>query len=197
MSEIDVESRLLGGTEDDQKKFGTYKEHFYRLREQFRALMVAGAANPITFENMFYAVLSGLENKRLHAERRIKELERKLEWCRAEQHAASQDIAMLEAIVRNQVQTAKGGVEMPPNEPTDRPTDKEVLATICICGCQDEEDASNCDCKCHTACFCEDERCAVCPGIKAAKEAEEKPPKRKRLTKKSGPQPKAKKKANR
>ena len=75
-------------------------------------------------------------------------------------------------------------------------TDTKMLKTICICGCVDAEDASRCDCDCHSVGYCEDVRCAVCPAKKeAAKDKPKKKPAKKKAAKKTTRKKAAKKPA--
>lgn len=182
----DVDSMLTGGTEDDQKKNGTFQTNFQTLKGGLQRLL-EGGVDPHHIEEIFMTLLRGFENERLSCERNIKKLERQIEWERAKQHACAQHAALLLGIVGVQLGRKESQqAQMPQNDPSPVLTDKELLKTICICGCRDEEDAANCDCPCHHGGFCENPRCSVCPGKKAAIEASEQETKtRKKTTTKS------------
>ena len=59
---MDIESLVRAGTENDQKKHGTYKENFFAMRGLLRDLMVSGAANHETYQSILITLLSDFEN---------------------------------------------------------------------------------------------------------------------------------------
>lgn len=182
-----VESKMTGGTEDDQKKNGTFQTQFQRLRLQLRDL-TEGGVDPKDVEEVFMTLLRGFENQRLSHQRNIRKLERQIEWERAQEHACSQHAALMLGTIGVQITRKQSGqAAMPSDTPQDRISDTELLKTICICGCQDEEDAADCDCPCHTdKGYCENPKCSVCPPKKEeAEKISKKKPTRKPRAKKS------------
>lgn len=200
MAEPEVEGVVKEGTTGDQKKMGTFKMHLQELQVHFRDLMMEGIAEPRVFEKTLEDFLRQFETIRISQEREIRRLETQMAYCRARQRAASEHanlvLAILTTNVNQVIQAHKdsGGIASRPPEstlPEDIVSDTDLLKTICICGCRDEEDAASCDCPCHTVGYCDDIRCAVCPD---KKEAAAKAPKKK-VAKKKAPRKKATKKS--
>ena len=190
MAEQDTEGVVKEGTAGDQKKMGTFKMHLQELQTHFRDLMVEGVTEPRVFEKTLEDFLRQFETIRVVQEREIRRLETQMAYCRARQRAASEHANLILAILTTNVNRAiqanrdSGGTTSRPPEatlPEDVVSDTEMLKRICICGCVDEEDAARCDCDCHSAGYCDDERCAVCPDKKRVAEAS---PKKKKATKK-------------
>jgi len=169
-----VENIVKGGTADDQKKLGTAAGHIVAVRKQMQELMERGDATPELFEDTLMTILRSLEVERIEQERYIKDYERKIEFCRAKQQAASQYSSLVVGILMTKsrevrlprVDRGDGG------NGTTRITDKEMLQRICACGCVDEEDASKCDCVCHQGGYCDNPECVVCPARRLQDEAE-------------------------
>lgn len=189
------------GTTGDQKKMGTFKMHLQELQVHFRDLMEQGIADPRVYEKTMEDFLRQFETIRITQEREIRRLETQMAYCRARQRAASEHANLILAVLTTNVNQAirahkdSGGETSRAPEstlPEEVMTDTEMLKTICICGCVDEEDASQCDCACHSVGYCGDVRCAVCPDKKAA--AESKPKKKKVAKKKVAKKQAAKKK---
>jgi hypothetical protein len=179
MAETDVESSVAGGTHTDQKRYGTHNEQFARLSESFHELMKEGAADEKWFKTLCFTLLSGFEGVRTDQEAQIKQYEAKIAYCRARQESASMFANMLLGMVATQVQEAKtANVPEPiaaPGELADGTkvmTAEEVRQKYCICACQDDEDAENCECSCHKGVPCDDERCIVCQAKKVQVKAE-------------------------
>ena len=61
MTSVDVQSAVAGGTEDDQKKQGTHKEHFSQLSDRFRELIDRGAATPDRYKQLCFTLLKSFE----------------------------------------------------------------------------------------------------------------------------------------
>lgn len=206
MPEVDAASAVAGGTENDQKRLGTHKEHFSRLSDQFKELMEHGAATPERFKQLCFTLLKSFEGVRLDQEGQIKKYEANIAYCRATQQACSMFSNLLVGALATQVQEVKraeavGSAPLPAQIPGngDRVSDKEMLQRICICGCVDEEDAANCDCSCHQGEPCKDERCVVCQAKLALETSgRRQPPKpkapAKKTTRKKAPRKKAAKK---
>jgi len=182
-----VDSKLIGGTEDDQKKLGTFPSNFHALRMKLRQLEELGPDHE-AFEFLCQTLLRSFENERLTAERSIKELQRKIEWERARQHSASQHSALVLGILNMTVDKVKDKQPTEVAEPSAVITDTEALQIYCACGCTDDEDAAECDCPCHQGGFCDNPHCVVCPAKKTAAEAAKSKAKKKRSRR-----PKAKK----
>jgi len=162
-----------GSTGTDQKRHGSHKEHYAKLIDSFKELEALAAADGARFKTLVFTLLKAYETMRIEQEATIARLERQIEYCRAKQKSCSEFSDLLVGMVAVQVQEAKTAIPPAPAPSIDRaPSDKEVLKTICICGCQDDEDAANCDCRCHTEGYCDDERCAVCAAKKLALEQE-------------------------
>jgi len=169
--EIDRDSVIKEGTAGDQKRMGTYKMHQHELQVHFRDLMQAGISDSRVLEKALEEFLSKFETIRVTQEREIQRLEQQISYCRARQRAASEHanliLAILTTHVSRAVQSANAADGKVPS--SGAPTtpgiisDTEMLKTICICGCVDEDDASKCDCSCHSVGYCQDEKCAVCP----------------------------------
>lgn len=196
----DVESVVTEGTTGDQKKMGTFKMHLQELQVHFRDLMNEGIADPRVFEKTLEDFLRQFETIRISQEREIRRLETQMAYCRARQRAASEHANLVLAVLTTNVNQAiqahkdSGGlVSRPPEStlPEEIITDTEMLKRICICACVDEQDASRCDCACHTVGYCDDVRCAVCPAKKEAagntkaKKTTKKTTKKKKITKKA------------
>jgi len=164
------------GTTGDQKKMGTFKMHLQELQVHFRDLMLEGISEPRVYEKTMEDFLRQFETIRITQEREIRRLETQMAYCRARQRAASEHANLILAVLTTNVNQAikahkdSGGATSRAPEstlPEEVVTDTELLKTICICGCQDAEDAASCDCPCHTVGYCDDIRCAVCPSKKA------------------------------
>lgn len=186
MAEPEVEGVVKEGTAGDQKKLGTFKMHLQELQVHFRDLMAEGITEPRVFEKTMEDFLRQFETIRVVQEREIRRLETQIAYCRARQRAASEHANLILAILTTNVNQAiqayrdTGGASAKPPEsslPDEIISDTEMLKRICICGCVDEEDAARCDCNCHSVGYCDDPRCAVCPGKK-------KSPKKAKKTKK-------------
>lgn len=197
MRDVDVGSAIAGGTEDDQRKQGTHKEHFSRLSEQFHELVENGAATPDRYKQLCITLLKSFEAIRLEQETSIKNYEAKIAYCRATQQSCSLFSNLLVGIISSQVQEVKRAVQLghePPNPavPSNggRISDTEMLQRICICGCVDDEDASNCDCSCHKGEPCGQTGCVVCKalavqmGSEVAERRRVQPPKKQKTSKK-------------
>lgn len=198
--QVDHAAVVKEGTAGDQKRLGTYKMHQRELQTHFRDLMEAGISDPRVFEQTLLDFLRQFETIRVSQERQIAKYEQSIAYCRARQRAASEHANLILAILTTQVDhaiKAKGAGGNGEHKPGEDPpavktvTDTELLKTICMCGCQDEEDAARCDCMCHVVGYCEDVRCAVCPEKKAS---QEKKPPRKKSTKKASRKKTTKKK---
>lgn len=203
MPDVDVQSSVAGGTEEDQRKDGTHREHFSRLTDQFQKLVEYGAATPERYKQMCFTLLKSFEGVRLDQERQIKNFEAKIAYCRATQQNCSMFSNLLVGFMATQVQEA-GRAEalgMPsPSEETgngERISDTEMLRRICVCGCVDEEDAAQCECSCHSGKPCDLEHCVVCRAKKVQLASETsgrrrapvpKRPKKKRSRKKAVPE---------
>lgn len=178
MAEEVKEGVVKEGTAGDQKKLGTFKMHLQELQVHFRDLMAEGISEPRVFEKTLEDFLRQFETIRVSQEREIRRLETQMAYCRARQRAASEHANLILAVLTTNVNQAiqayrdTGGASAKPPEstlPEDVISDTEMLKSICICGCVDEEDAANCDCNCHTVGYCDDPRCAVCPDKKGKK----------------------------
>jgi hypothetical protein len=189
MAELDVDKAVRAGTSDDQKKRGTFNDHFVQLKYQFKALMDVGADDPEVYQAALMTLLRGFEGIRVEQERQIRDYEKKIAYCRAKQESCSMFASMLIGVLVTKVNEAKhaketGGVVYAPDG-TPRERDVDVVGKrVCICGCQDEEDEADCTCVCHSEKYCSDDRCLFCQGRRAADEANQKPAKKKAAKKK-------------
>jgi hypothetical protein len=172
-----IDSTINTRTEVDQKQGGTLKVHLTQLQKQFRELIAAGASNVDNYEKAMTLLLQGFEGIRVSTEAQITDHETKIAYLRAKQKACTEHANLLLSIMAVQVQEARaakrreddgGNGVSQPKDSIEPITDKEMLNTICICGCQDEIDAVGCKCKCHTNGVCDDEECKVCPVKKVA-----------------------------
>jgi hypothetical protein len=144
----------------------TYMQHVAKLKREFRELVSADGAGPETFESVLFQLLKSFETVRLKSERDIKELEEQIRALRYAQKNAEVFSKMLVGMVAKRTQEHLAGQEPEAVDPNARPIDTEVLKTICVCGCQDEEDAADCECSCHRGVPCDSEKCVVCAAKK-------------------------------
>jgi len=168
---------------NDQTKHGTNREKFLSLQSEFYKIIATGMATPESFEELLIRFLARIENVRLQAELEARRLEKLISFHEGTTRACVQLANLIVGIVEEhrknleaKVQTAT--LSEPDNlkkEPKkdDTPTDTELLQRICLCGCQDEEDARTCTCSCHTNAsgLCDNAACTSC----RAREAECKP----------------------
>jgi hypothetical protein len=182
MADIDHSAVIKEGTGGDQKRLGTFRLHQRELQAHFRDLMAEGVTDPAIFENTMVDFLRQFETIRVTQERQIAKYEQQIAYCRARQRAASEHANLILAILTTQVDHAiKAKKAQVLSEKSDSSviTDTELLKKICICGCQDEEDALDCDCKCHTDGFCKEENCLVCKEKRLSSTAKKKKSKKK------------------
>lgn len=147
---------------DEQKKGGTYRERFLQLKKEFDELLSAGATAQ-TCEEIFLNVLKQMEDLRIENERQARKYEQQLAQCQALAKACTTYSNLLVSVVsfyRRQFKSGALTSQTPP--PSDIPHDTDVLKTICVCGCQDAEDAKDCSCICHTKGACDRPDCEYC-----------------------------------
>lgn len=188
--------------QDTQKKGGTYRQQLAELMVDFSKLVENGGGNRETFERMLGHLLKSFEGVRINTESQIRKLKTDLAVQEATLRSCTTFSNMLVGLVKTYANEAAGKetnniftqtVRFVENadgsngesEKPKRISDVEMRKKLCKCCCVDEEDAANCDCKCHTEGNCGDPECAVCasggPVILLKKE----PPKRKRVGKKA------------
>jgi len=197
MANMDVDSSVAGGTETDQARYGTHDTHYAKLVDRFRELEEGGAADGARFKTVCFQLLKSFEALRVSREGQIKKLSRQIEYNRAQQEMCSMFSKILVGMIATQVQEAQSGTAPTPvpNKAPDAPiSDKEMLQRICVCGCQDEEDAKDCDCTCHTVGYCDNENCVVCSAEKLRRASETGSRRKAPVTKKKVAKKKAKKK---
>ncbi|MBT8428378.1 MAG: hypothetical protein KJN79_00555 [Gammaproteobacteria bacterium] len=170
---VDQLAVVKEGSAGDQKRLGTFKMHLQELQVHFRDLMAEGVTDPFVYEKTLEDLLRGFETIRVAQEQEIRKLEQRIAYCRARQRAASEHANLILAILTTNANKAiqafrdtGGQTSVPPQstlpDKTERVSDKEMLQTICICGCVDDEDVQSCNCECHTVGHCQDPRCSVC-----------------------------------
>lgn len=178
----------------EQKHHGTYRERFLQIKKEFHELMEAGG-DAASVENVLVKILKDMEDVRLKNELEARRLEKQLAICQATARACSTYSNLVVSSVsyyRREMEKAKDApVEPIPIKGMKR--DVDVLKTICLCGCQDEEDATDCPCICHTKGQCDRPDCTVCREKEKAESA--KKPARKKATKKKASKKKVTKKA--
>lgn len=177
MTEINVDNVVRGGTADDQKKTGTANSHIVTVRQQIQQLMDSGYATPELFEDTLMTILRALETERISQERQIKDYEKKIEFCRATQRAASQYSSLIVGVLMTKSREVRlPKVDRGGNGSAERISDKEMLQRICACGCVDAEDEEKCDCVCHQGGYCDNPECVTCPARKLQDEAQKTAP---------------------
>jgi len=203
VAENDLDSVVKGGTSTDQKRTGAAVQHIVSLRKEMQQLIDQGGATPELFEDTLATILRAFEVERVDQERQIRDYERKIEFCRATQRAASQYSSLIVGILMTKSRESRlPKTEVAPIKNGERISDKEMLQRICACGCVDAEDEANCDCVCHQGGYCDNPNCVTCParrledeaGKTDGKLAEVKPVTKKRSTRKPGKKSTRKKK---
>lgn len=184
----------------DQTKHKTNREKFLRLNGEFYKIIATAQATPQGFEELLIKFLARTENLRMQAELDVRRLEKEISLHEGTARACAQLSNLLVGLVeehRKVLETRKATpaeiapVEAKPAAPT--VTDTELLQTICFCGCQDEEDAKDCPCSCHTnpSGLCDNPSCVGC-----RKREQENKPRRAPAKKKTIQKKKPKKKAD-
>ena len=168
----------------EQKQNGTHRERFLKLKKEFHDFMQAGG-DPATMEGILVKILADMEDLRLKNEQDARRLEKQLAFCQATAKACSTYSNLVVSAVSFYRREVEKGAPPAPEEvsKSDPPKDTDVLKTICLCGCQDEEDAAECRCVCHTKGWCDRPDCTVCR--EKEKAASVKKPARKKATKKA------------
>lgn len=161
----------------EQKQSGTHRERFLKLKKEFHDFMKAGG-DPATMESILVKVLADMEDLRLKNEQEARRLEKQLAVCQATATAcATYSNLVVSAVSFYRRELEKGTPPPKEEKPKEEPLkDTDVLKTICLCGCQDEADAADCQCVCHTKGWCDRPDCTVC----RKKEAESKKPVKKK-----------------
>lgn len=191
----------------DQRRGGTHRERFLKLQAELREF--SEGANPAEYETVLYRFLTEFEQLRLKNEAQMLKLQRELSFCEGTARSCNTVANTLVSVLRRYREELKRGTPppAPPSEEKEEekpeggngvPSDTDVLKTICVCGCQDAEDAANCDCSCHKGVPCDKENCIVCQAkkeqLKAAAKTQKKTLPRKKATRKKGAKKKVTKK---
>jgi len=183
----------------EQKRSGTHRERFLQLQAELREF--SEGAEPKNYEEALYRFLSQFERLRLDNEAQVMKLEKQISFCEGTARACSTIANTLVSVMRRYREELGRGT--PPPEPPKEakpeggngvPLDTDVLKTICVCGCQDAEDAQDCDCSCHKGVPCDKEQCVVCLAKKEQLKAAAAKPKKKALPRKKAVRKKATKK---
>lgn len=178
--------------EDTQKKYGTYKEQILQVQKEFLNIREAGDVTADHMESFCIRLLKSAETIRVNSDAQIRKLQSQID-----QHASTMRFAgMWSNMLVTQLmffrRDSMGVKGVSPKEEAEQAINKdsaekdtEVLKRICICGCLDDEDASQCKCSCHKGEPCGQLNCVYCTSwankILVEKEAEqEKLEKRKR-----------------
>lgn len=171
---------------NEQKRGGTFREKFVELHGEFNELMKSGAATPALFESSMVQLLKSFENVRLQSESTIRKLEREIAFNEATLMACNKFSNLVVSVVAAHRRENCRQADEPRVSPEDvgvgkdaSISDVEMLKTICLCGCQDEIDAADCKCECHTKGWCDREDCVVCRKAEAEAKKSEKSPKKK------------------
>lgn len=176
----------------EQQRYGTYRERFLQIKEEFHKLMEAGGT-PGDMEGVLVKLLKDMEDLRLKNELQVRRLEKEIAVCHATAKACTTYSNLVVSSIsfyrRQRQNVAVAGVEPEekPNGGNGVPRDTDVLKTICLCGCQDEIDSADCDCECHTEGVCQREDCVFCrsqPRPKSKKVTKKGPTRKKSYTKK-------------
>lgn len=182
----------------EQKRHGTYRERFLQVKKEFHQLIEEGGDNA-TVEGILIKILKDMEDIRLKNELDSRRLEQQLAVCQATARACSTYSNLVVSAVsyyRRELKKTPEAVQE--TEKSSVPKDTDVLKTICLCGCQDEEDAAGCQCVCHTKGWCDRPDCTVCRQKEAeAKKPVKKAPARKKAAKKRVTKKATKKKTTR
>lgn len=181
---------------EDLRRGGTHRERYLRLQAELRAFSEGAVSKE--YEEILHRFLTEFERLRLDSEAQIMKLQKELSFVEGTHRSCILTANTLVSVIRRYREELKRGTpaEPPPEEKKAEDaggngvrTDTEVLKTICVCGCQDEEDATDCTCSCHKGIPCDDPNCVVCQTKKEQLKATSK---KKSLPRKKAP---AKKKA--
>lgn len=198
---------------EDLRRGGTHRERFLKLQAELREFSEGAVSKE--YEEILHRFLTEFERLRLDSEAQIMKLQKELSFVEGTHRSCILTANTLVSVIRRYREELKRGTPPtpPPEEKKDEPksgngvrTDTEVLKTICVCGCQDEEDAADCNCSCHKGVPCDNPNCVVCQTkkeqLKAAakkktlprKKAAKKAPAKKKVAKKKATRKKTTKK---
>lgn len=171
----------------EERRGYSHRERFLKLQAELR--IFSENASPKDYETVLHRFLAEFERLRIDTENQILKLHQELSFCEGTAKSCTTVANTIVSVLRRHYE------EMNPTHATKKKeiatkieeqeaikviTDIEKLQTICICGCQDEEDAANCTCSCHKGIPCDDERCVVCKTKKEQLKAAAKTIKKKR-----------------
>lgn len=155
----------IDAVSDAQKQHGTFRETVSSLQVKFRELITKGADAP-DYELIIVKLLHSFEMVRLNAEKQVRLLKEQIVRHEAEARAASIFGSMLMQVVGNYQPSAHRSPE-----PTEAPSEMDVLKTICACGCMDDADVAKCKCPCHKGDPCDLPYCVPCCELKGVEPA--------------------------
>ena len=152
----------------------SHRENFANLQAEFSNLQRLGAGGK-DFESVAMGLLRAFENTRKKNEGQIARIREEIKFCEATSHACDMfEQLLLGLIGAARVNLEKGLEPNTPPTPEGVVSDTEVLKTICVCGCQDAEDAATCKCLCHQGQHCGNVNCVACDAKAAGFKAAEK-----------------------
>jgi hypothetical protein len=149
----------------DDQRGAIHREKFARLQVEFDELIKLGAAGPEDFRTVCFRMLKGFENTRLKNHSQIQKLKEEIAFCEATARACDMFEGLLIGLISSYRADKAAGLETPRVRDEDGKeviSDTDMLKTICICGCQDDEDRSTCKCVCHQGIPCGKSNCVVC-----------------------------------
>lgn len=173
----------------EDRRGHSHRERFLQLQAELR--IFSENASPKDYETVLHRFLSEFERLRIDTENQILKLHRELSFCEGTAKSCTTVANTIVSVLRRHYEEMNPTAPKNPSsttqteenneEKTEIVTDRDILKTICICGCQDEEDAANCTCSCHKGIPCDNENCVVCKAKKEQlKAAATKPAKKSR-----------------
>lgn len=149
----------------------SHRESFVNLQSEFANLQRLGAGGK-DFESVAMGLLRAFENTRKKNEGQIARIREEIKFCEATNHACDMFEQLLMGLIgAARVNLEQGHEPSTPPSPEGVVADTDVLKTICVCGCQDEEDTKTCKCLCHQGQHCGNANCVVCDARFVAKPA--------------------------
>ena len=139
-----------------------HRERFAKLQSEFDELVKLGGAGTEDFKVFAFRLLKSFEVARLKNFSQIQKLREEIAFCEATSKACDMFENLLIGLIEAHKNDKQRGVATQVNTEGAPITDVELLRTICICGCRDEEDARSCDCSCHKGVPCSSPQCTVC-----------------------------------
>lgn len=144
------------------------RERFVKLESLFYDLEKLGSGLE-DFKTVSFRLLKAFENTRLKNLDQINNLKQEIAFCESTQRACDIFEGMLINLIESHKNDKIKGLETANRvlnkDGKEIPLDTDVLKTICVCGCLDEEDSSKCTCICHKGEPCGRPNCVFCAAL--------------------------------